>query len=259
MAKVTSSWEKDVLTAMRGFAAGYKSVYVKKDRVLSAYFEIGCFLALVRFYEGIGFSGDVKNPDPEDNSYKYLTTPAGNPSNFSYMLMSKEGESIEVRQQVRIVSHVGEDIAFTPDIVVLPAETEIARKTDPDYAGGKRGFFHVTSDQVIAAHECKSLPPFPELLISFIGTIIAAHDWINNDAVSCPLNEDGDHLAPSLFVGGTARSLHLRMIKGLKKAYPMNIVVGMHSGTWNLLGGSADVRRMDNPLADQQDEGEGEE
>lgn len=30
--------------------------------------------------------------------------------------------------------------------------------------------------------------------------------------------------------------------------YPMNIVVGMHSGTWDLFGDKADIRRMKNPL-----------
>ena len=42
------------------------------------------------------------------------------------------------------------------------------------------------------------------------------------------------------------------MIKGLKSAYPMNIVVGMHSGTWDLLGDNADIRRMRNPLKVEQ-------
>jgi len=247
MSKASPTWEELVFEYMRDFARRYNTVYAKKERVLSAYFEIGCFLALVKFYEAIGFSGEIKKPDA-NNSYKYLTTPSGNPENFSYMLMSKKGVSVEIRQQVRIVSHIGVDIAFTPDIVVIPENTEINRTTDSDYAGGKRGFFYVTSDQVIAAHECKSLSPFPELLVSFIGTVVAAHQWIENDDYSTILDANGDHLAPSLFVGGTSRALHLRMIKGLKDAYPMNIIVGMHFGTWNLLGDHADVRRINNPL-----------
>lgn len=59
---------------------------------------------------------------------------------------------------------------------------------------------------------------------------------------------DGEHLAPTLFVGGSARALHLKMIKGLKKAYPLNIVVGLHSGTWDLNSSQAEIRKMRNPL-----------
>ncbi len=49
-----------------------------------------------------------------------------------------------------------------------------------------------------------------------------------------------------------ALPVHLKMIKGLKNAYPLNIVVGMHSGTWNLLGDHADIKKMKNPLMVEQ-------
>jgi hypothetical protein len=194
------------------------------------------------------FIGNVMNPSQTDGSYRYLTSPAGNPDNFSFMMMTKGDEIIEIRQQVRIVSHVGENVAFTPDIVVLPSSTVIKKKIDLDYAGGKRHFFHVNSNNVIAAHECKSLMPFPELLVSFLGTLIAAHAWLETANFKSLIHKRGDHLAPCLFVGGTARALHLKMIKGLKDAYPLNIVVGMHSGTWDLLGQHADIRRIQNPF-----------
>jgi len=241
-------WEKQVLNAMKDFASKFAVVYSKKERELSAHFEIGCLLTLIEFYENSGFIGKVKNPDKSDGSYRYLTTPAGNPMNFSYMLMSKQDELVEIRQQVRIVSHVGENIAFTPDIVVVPSEVNIQENMDKDYANGKRRFFHVTSDQVIAAHECKSLSPFPELMVSFIGMVLVGHAWVDRDSGSSLVHPDGEHLAPTLFVGGSARALHLKMIKGLKKAYPLNIVVGLHSGTWDLNSSQADIRRIKNPL-----------
>lgn len=233
--------------AMEKFASSYAVVYSKTDREIAAYFEIGCLLSLIEFYETCEFEGVVENP-AKDGSYRYLTTPNGNPANFSYIVMTKRDEQIEIRQQVRILSHVGEDVSFTPDIVVIPHKTKICRKRDADYADGKRDFFFVRSSEVIAAHECKSMPPFPELLVSFIGMLITGHEWVGTTDLTKLVTEDGNHLAPCLFVGGSARSIHLRMIKGLKTAYPMNIVVGMHSGTWNLLGEKADIRRMENPL-----------
>lgn len=241
------TWEQQVLDAMREFASDYSVVYSKKEREISAYFEIGCLLSLIEFYESCGFEGTVCNP-AEDRSYRYLTTPNGNPANFSYMLMVKAEEKIEIRQQVRISSYVGDNISFTPDIVVIPQSTNIRELKDSDYASGKRKFFFVDSKNVIAAHECKSRPLFPELLVSFIGMLIVGHEWFRRLDFGELVADDGDHLAPCLFVGGSARSIHLKMVKGLKSAYPMNVVAGMHSGTWNLLGDNADIRRIRNPL-----------
>lgn len=241
------SWEEHVITAMQQFAVNYASVYAKTDRVISAYFEIGCLLALIEFYEATDFTGEVVNRT-KDGSYRYLTTPNGNPANFSHMLMKNGNEEIEIRQQVRIASHIGSDVCFTPDIVVIPHKASISEKKDRDYAGGKRKFFSVNAQDIIAAHECKSMVPFPELLVSFIGMLVAGHEWLERYDPNVVLKSNGSHLAPCLFVGGSARSLHLRMIQGLKTAYPMNIVVGMHAGTWNLLGDNADIRRMNNPL-----------
>ncbi len=232
---------------MREFASDYSVVYSKKEREISAYFEIGCLLSLIEFYEECGFEGTVRNAG-EDGSYRYLTTPNGNPANFSYVSMVKAQEKIEIRQQVRISSHVGDDVSFTPDIVVIPQSTTIREIKDSDYAGGKRKFFFVESSRVIAAHECKSMVPFPELLVSFIGMLIVGHKWFTGTRLKDLVADDGDHLAPCLFVGGSARSIHLRMITGLKNAFPVNVVTGMHSGTWNLLGENADIRRIRNPL-----------
>jgi hypothetical protein len=240
---------------MRDFANRYATIYSKSEREISAYFEIGCLLAIIKFYESNGFVGDIKNK-ATDGSYRYLTTPNGNPANFSYVVMIKDNEMIEIRQQVRILSHVGSDISFTPDIVVIPHGVSLQSKKDSDYAGGKRSFFFVHSKNVIAAHECKSMSPFPELLVSFIGMLIAGHQWIENDNLSDIISEGGGHLAPALFVGGSARSIHLRMIKGLKSAYPINIIVGMHAGTWDLLGDNADIQRMINPIKVEQNETE---
>jgi hypothetical protein len=247
MGSTATRWEDRVFDAMENFASKYGAVYSKTEREIWAHFEIGCSLSLVQFYEESGYNGVVENLG-KDKSYRYLTSPNGNPANFSYIVMTKRHEQIEIRQQVRISSHIGEDVSFTPDIVVIPHAARICGERDPDYAAGKRAFFFVRSSQVIAAHECKSMPPFPELLVSFIGMLVAGHEWFETTDLTKVVTKDGDHLAPCLFVGGSARSIHLRMIKGLKTAYPMNIVVGMHSGTWALLGEEADIRRMRNPL-----------
>ena len=116
------------------------------------------------------------------------------------------------------------------------------------FANGKRTLFSVKSEVVVAAHECKSMNPFPELMVSFIGMLVTAHKW-HPGGTGIKSDQKG-HLAPTLFVGGTARALHLNMIKAMQTAYNLNIVVGMHSGTWSLkdasnrfkwLGGAAQI------------------
>lgn len=227
-------WIAKVEQKIKNFASEHSLTYSRTQREIAASFEIGCFHALVDFYT-INFT--VKPKDlTENNEYRYLTTPSGNPKNFSYVKLEHSSGEFELRQQVRIRSHLHEDISFTPDLVVLKAGANINVEKDKDFAGGKRSFFIVGSHDIVAAHECKSMNPFPELLISFVGVLMAAHAWLEHPTDKTAIAEDGIHLAPSLFVGGTARALHARMIAALETCYPINVVLGLHVGTWSLLG-----------------------
>lgn len=222
-------WILQVNLEMQQFSQKHSLFFQKRERELCAAFEIGCFHGLVNYYESINFNCIPKNLG-ENDEYKYLTTPAGNPNNFSYILAKKGKTCIEIRQQVRIRSHVNKHISFTPDLVVLKNKTKIKGVLDAAYANSTKRFFSVTSKRVISLHECKSLQPFPELLISFLGMLFTGLNWYNGqNKSSIP---KGVHLAPSLFVGGTCRNLHIRMIKALQKKYPINIFHGIHSGKW---------------------------
>ncbi|WP_143241704.1 hypothetical protein [Aeromonas sp. SCS5] len=243
MKNLTNDWLTTAEKSITEFSKKHSTTYNKKKREISASFEIGCFHALLRFYETHGFSLHLENLI--NNEYRYLTTPNGNPSNFSFISITGLDGDYEIRQQVRIKSHLDNDIAFSPDIVVLHKNASISNLKDVDYASGKRPFYSVFSKDVVAAHECKSMTPFPELLVSFIGMFITAHLWANNliDEKS-PLHKDGTHLAPTMFVGGAASALHLRMITSLQKVYPINIIVGLHQGTWDLTGSHKKINKL---------------
>lgn len=242
MKKTNDDWVKDVENKAKKFSKKHAATYSKKKRELSASFEIGCFHSLINYYEGVGYKVSVENL--VDGEYRYLTTPNGNPDNFSYILLSGEDGLFEIRQQVRIFSHLDGDIAFAPDIAVLFKGSEIAAIKDEDYASGKRPFYTVSSKSVVAVHECKSMVPFPELLVSFIGMFVTAHGWYRETDVASPLSEDGLHLAPTMFVGGTARAMHLKMIRAIERTYPVNIVVGLHQGTWNLYSNNRKLNKL---------------
>jgi len=236
------AWLRTLERKIESFAIRHQVTYAKSEREIAASFEIGCFHALTEFYEQ-SFAIEPKNLN-QNGEYRYLTTPNGNPHNFSYVRLVRPGEIRELRQQVRIRSYVNDDIAFTPDMVVVTEGADVGGQKDPDYAGGKRGFFCVRSADVIAAHECKSMNPFPELLVSFVGMLITAHAWLDGSSQLAALDAAGVHLAPTLFIGGTTRGLHIRMLRALSTAYPINIVAGLHAGTWSLLGGSQSLNRL---------------
>ncbi|EGQ7692022.1 hypothetical protein QTU67_003626 [Vibrio cholerae] len=229
-----NSWLSSVDVLVAAFAEEHSFTFSKKSRELSASFEIGCFHALLNYYERVGFELRVENLTV-DNEFRYLTSPNGNPDNFSF-IVAKIGESeYEIRQQLKIYSNLDEMISFAPDLAVVKRNLDIEKVKDKDFANGKRSFYRVSSSDVIAAHECKSMPPFPELMVSFIGMYITAHSWHSDDAPTVLRdNKKGLHLAPTMFVGGHAKAMHLRMIRAMERVYPINIVVGMHEGVWNL-------------------------
>ena len=229
-----TAWLRRVETKVRGFCADYSVTFAVGSRERAASFEIGCLHMLVKNYEDALFgSVSVQNLN-KDNEFRYLTSPSGNPENFSWFKFTIKDEAFEIRQQVRIKSHWHADVAFCPDIVVLRPNTKIEDPKYPEYAGGKRRFFHVLSNQVVSAHECKSLPPFPELLVSFIGMFGAAHEWYNPRLDTDYLSEDGIHPAPCLYVGGDTMGMQQRMAKGLETTFPVNIVSGLHFGKFRM-------------------------
>jgi hypothetical protein len=226
-------WLAEVEQRIESFAERFSFTYDKTPRHLAASFEVGCFLALVSYYERQAMVQPMNLTDAGE--YRYLTSPQGNPHNFSFVEIAHPTGRFHLRQQVRIRSHFHEDIAFTPDFLVLSAAEELQCVYDRDYASGRQRFWFVESTRVVAAHECKSLAPFPELLVSFLGLVMAAHSWLDGSEI-CRPDPNGLHFAPTLFVGGSAKALHNRMVRGLCAAFPINVVLGLHQGTWDLRG-----------------------
>jgi hypothetical protein len=226
------SWLTTAEKLAKTFSQRYKLLLGSTERELSAAFEVGCLHALLKYYDEQGYTLQPQNLSPS-KEYRYLTSPNGNPKNFSYVSVQGPDGEFEIRQQVRIESHVDERIRFTPDIVVVTKGADISGIKDEHYASGKRCFYRVLSSSVVAAHECKSMNPFPELLVSFLGVLVTAHEWYP-DGPSASLTNGTGHLAPTLFVGGTARAFHLKMIRAMQDCYALNIICGLHEGTWAL-------------------------
>ncbi|MEZ4309569.1 MAG: hypothetical protein R3F14_16150 [Polyangiaceae bacterium] len=228
---------------MAAFAARHAKDYVFRDRELAGAFEIGCFLSLIADYDRQKATVTLHNLDA--NEFRYLTTPNGNPRNFSFVeVRTITGGFWQLRQQVRVRSHLHKDITFTPDIVLLDGAATINENKDIDYANGNRAFFSVSADAVVAAHECKSMTGFPELYVSFLGMFLAAHKWAGARVGTSAIQGDVGHLAPTLFVGGEASNLHRKIIAALQEVYPINIVTSLHRGGWVLIKRAKLLRRL---------------
>src|SRR5438270_12868969 len=95
----TDPWIASVEKACKRFADKHALTYRRSEREISASFEIGCFHSLVEFYEGNCFISPENLT--EKGAYRYLTTPNGNPANFSHVKITKNNRVFTLRQQVR--------------------------------------------------------------------------------------------------------------------------------------------------------------
>lgn len=235
-------WVAAVEARSAEFVERFGKVCSISDKALSGIFEVGCFLTIVGDYERQGLVVEARNL--VEDGFRYLTTPNGNPANFSHLKLVGEGASWEIRQQVRVCSHWHDDVNFTPDIVVVDEDAEIRTEKDQDYAAGKRRFFRVNASSVVAAHECKSMTGFPELYVSFVGMFLMGHAWYGDPVSKSVARQSRGHLAPSLFVGSEASNLHRRMMTALESQFPINLLSGLYRGAWALERKAGQVNRI---------------
>lgn len=190
-------------------------------------FELGCFLALIDYLKAAGVESKVEGL--QEGEFRYLTSPSGKPDNFSYMTLNRKDQRFELRSQLRVRARFHRDVAFTPDLVLVRGKAKVEQILDSDYAGGKRGVYAVEAKTVEAIYECKSLPGYPELYVSFLGMVAA----IRGRLVS--RRPQDELFLSTLFVGGQARAFHRRMLAAIDSECCVRVVTGLHKGGW-LLG-----------------------
>src|SRR5688572_32378445 len=96
-----SEWVDRLERRMEAFAIQYSAVFVKTKRQQSAVFEIGCFLCLVQDYARQGCDITLENLGPS-GEYRFLTSPSGNPENFSHVVATQGASRVRIRQQTRV-------------------------------------------------------------------------------------------------------------------------------------------------------------
>lgn len=221
-----AKWLSQLDLLIDAFAADHAVVLENvTSRSVAASFEIGCLLLLEHYYRDKGYT--VVPQNLINGHYRCLTSPSGNPSNFSFLLCTRKGRQVEIRQQIRVQSTIDTDIAFTPDLAVVRVGSAGKARFADEFARGKRRIFFVEAPDVIAAHECKCLVAFPELMVSFIGMLHCGHAWLE-DLPTLVSDVGDDHLLPTLFIGGGATPWHRKMADAMQRKFPLNIALGVY-------------------------------
>lgn len=211
--KSPDEFEKELTT----FANKFRTTIADHSKRISDYFEMSCYNMIVRYYELQGFSSSVQNLVA--GRFKFKCSPTGLLDNFSYIRINKEKQSYRIYHNASVQSAYDASVYTTPDIVVT---TNTNPTVITDYYKTKQRFSFFPNSQMVTFCEAKHFMPFPELMISFIGTV-------NELKPSClksgsKKKKDFYHIAPSLMMSGCLSVPSERIVKSLQRRYYVNLL-----------------------------------
>lgn len=212
--KAPDKFEEEI----KEFANIHHTHFKEHAKRVSDYFEMSCYNMIVHYYENLGFKMEAQNLINGD--FKYKCSPSGLLQNFSYFRGVKivdEGEYvIYVFHNATVQSSHDVTVFTTPDIVVSRTKES---KITSDYYTTKKRLSYIDHPNIITFCESKHLIPFPELMITFIGTV----NELKPECLStngCP--NDVGHIAPSLMMSGTLSKPCKRIKDSIEKRYFVN-------------------------------------
>ena len=211
--KDKNEFEKELTS----FANRFRTTIAEHSTRINSYFEMSCFNMIVRYYELQGYTASVENLI--SGRFRFKCSPTGLLENFSYMRVTKDEKCYRIYHNASIQSAHDNDVYTTPDIVV---SEDIEPTITTDYYKTKKRFSYFPNDRMVTFCEAKHLVPFPELMLSFIGTV-------NELKPSClsldeQENESEMHIAPSLMMSGTHSKPTDKIANSLQKRYLVNLL-----------------------------------
>lgn len=216
--KAEAEFEKELIS----FANRYKASFKEHSNRISDYFEMSCYHMVIRYYETLGYHLEVCNL--VGGAFRFKCSPTGHINNFSYFKASKNestGQAVEfyIFHNATVQSSFDDEIFTTPDIVV-------SRVADPSfttdyYLSSKLRLSYIDRGNLITFCEAKHYNPFPELMISFIGTVNELKPRCLDDGEECP--QADEHLAPSLMMSGAFSKQASRIRDSYEKRYFVNL------------------------------------
>ncbi len=230
--KALEEFEEEI----KAFANTHHAHFKEHAKRVSDYFEMSCYNMIVHYYENLGFKMEAQNLINGD--FRYKCSPSGLLQNFSYFKGSKNVDKEEiiiyVFHNATVQSSHDDRVFTTPDIVVSRIKDPLITR---DYYTTKKRLSYIDHSNVITFCESKHLIPFPELMITFIGTVNELKpECLSDDG--CP--DDAGHIAPSLMMSGTLSKPCKRIKDSLENRYYVNFFSDLFddpiSTTFSIIG-----------------------
>lgn len=213
--KAPLDFEKELVD----FSNKYRILLAEHAKRISDYFEMTCYDFVIRYYEKKGYELEVQNL--QGGKFKFKCSPTGLLKNFSYFKATKknnhgDGKVVYIYHNATVQSAFDEKVFTTPDIVISNSNTPAETK---DYYTTKRILSYIPQESLVTFCEAKHLTPFPELMVSFIGTVHELKPDCVNDHEE---HIDSEHIAPSLMMSGTFGKPTRRIRHSFEKRYYVN-------------------------------------
>ncbi len=202
---------------LTSFANKFRTTIAEHSTRINSYFEMSCFNMIVHYYELQGFIASVENIIA--GRFKFKCSPTGLLENFSYMRVTKDEKCYRIYHNASVQSAHDDDVYTTPDIVV---SEDIEPTITTDYYKTKKRFSFFPNNRIITFCEAKHLVPFPELMLSFIGTVNELKPMCLS--LEKQYNESEMHIAPSLMMSGSQSKPTDRIANSLQKRYFVNML-----------------------------------
>lgn len=211
--KEIAEFEKELTS----FANKFRTTIAGHSKHISSYFEMSCYNMIIQYYEKKGYSSSVENLIA--GRFRFKCSPTGHLEKFSYIKLTKDDNSYRLYHNASVQSAYDNDIYTTPDIVVTK-DAEPSATTD--YYKTRQKFTYVPNSSMVTFCEAKHFAPFPELMISFIGTV-------NELKPSCLQSGDEEysgenHIAPSLMMSGGFSKPTEKIADSLQRRYFVNML-----------------------------------
>lgn len=131
-------------------------------------FEAFVFSSVIRWYIRHDWSVSIINPANAPDLVRLKFNTRGRPSGYTYALAEKDGESIQIRHQLRVATYYHQLVEFEGVTANICADVAIIK--DHDISNFKSDDF-IRNENLISFGEAKHMPAFAELVANFVGLV----------------------------------------------------------------------------------------
>jgi hypothetical protein len=180
------------------FFLNNKSDITQFGSTVNQTFEAFVFASLVNWYSQNNWTVDFKHPNPNSNVVKLKFSTRGRPSQYTYVICTKQNKKIQIRHSLRVATCYHRPEFSYPANVVL----DVAVISDTNLSNHKTDD-HVENSCLVTFGEAKHMSAFAELIANFIGLVheISPHVVAPVRPYIGPI-EHREHPAPFLYVSG---------------------------------------------------------